>query len=133
MLTYEYKLYSSKRNRKLDAMLREACFVWNHALALQRRYYALYGKYCTCAKMKHHFVRRITRTRLHSQTVQEILERLDGSYKRFFDHLATRPPKFKRAAEFSSIVWKQGGYKLNANIFVVNSIKQHFQFSFSRP
>ena len=104
MLTYEYKLYSSKRNRKLDAMLREACFVWNHALALQRRYYALYGKYCTCAKMKHHFVRRITRTRLHSQTVQEILERLDGSYKRFFDHLATRPPKFQHKAAFSVLV-----------------------------
>ena len=41
MLTYRYKLYSSKRNRKIDAMLREACFVWNHALALQKRYYRL--------------------------------------------------------------------------------------------
>jgi hypothetical protein len=26
-------------------MLRECCFVWNHALALQRRYYKLFGKY----------------------------------------------------------------------------------------
>lgn len=43
MLTYEYKLYRSKRNRKLDAMLREACFVRNHALALQKRFYSLYG------------------------------------------------------------------------------------------
>ena len=53
MLTYEYKLYSSKRNRKLDAMLREACFVWNHALALQKRYYSLYGKYCSAVRMTH--------------------------------------------------------------------------------
>jgi len=133
MLTYEYKLYSSKRNRKLDAMLREACFVWNHALALQRRYYSLFGKYCPCARMKAHYARRITRSRLHSQTVQEILERQDTAYRRFFEHLSRRPPKFRRAADFSSIVWKQGGYRLNANVFVINSIKQHFQFSFSRP
>ena len=133
MLTYEYKLYSSKRNRKLDAMLREACFVWNHALALQKRYYSLTGKYCSCARMKAHFAKRINRYRLHSQTVQEILERLDESYKRFFNHQAKRPPKFKRAEQCQSIVWKQGGFKLNANVFVVNSIKQHFQFSYSRP
>lgn len=43
------------------------------------------------------------------------------------------PPKFKRAEQFQSIVWKQGGFKLNANVFVVNSIKQQFQFSYSRP
>lgn len=60
-LVYSYyvdiqvKLYSSKRNRKIDAMLREACFVWNHALALQKRYYRLTGRYCSCSRMKHHF------------------------------------------------------------------------------
>ena len=133
MLTYEYKLYSSKRNRKLDAMLCEACFVWNHALALQKRYYSLYGKYVSCSRMKAHYAKRIHRHLLHSQTVQEILERLDESYKRFFNRLAKRPPKFKRAEQFQSIVWKQGGFKLNANVFVVNSIRQHFQFSYSRP
>lgn len=133
MMTYTYKLYRSKRTAKLDAMLREACFVWNHALALQRRYYALYGKYVSCARMKAHFAKRIKRKLLHSQTVQEILERLNLSYKRFFAHLSRRPPKFRKAREFSSIVYKQGGFKLNGNILVVNSIRQHFQFSFSRP
>ena len=52
----QVKLYSSKRNRKIDAMLREACFVWNHALALQKRYYRLTGRYCSCSRMKHHFL-----------------------------------------------------------------------------
>ena len=133
MLTYTYKFYRSKRTAKLDAMLREACFVWNHALALHKRYYSLYGKYVTCARMKAHFAKRISRRLLHSQTVQEILERLDVSYKRFFEHLSRRPPKFRKARDFSSIVYKQGGFKLNGNILVVNSIKQHFQFSLSRP
>lgn len=133
MMTYTYKLYQSKRTAKLDAMLHEACFVWNHALALQRRYYSLFGKYVSCARMKAHFARRISRCRLHSQTVQELLERLDVSYKRFFDRLAKRPPKFRKAREFSSIVYKQGGFKLKDNVLVINSIKQHFQFSYSRP
>ena len=133
MMTYTYKLYRSKRTAKLDAMLREACFVWNHALALQKRYYSLYGKYVFCARMKAHFAKRIDRRLLHSQTVQELLERQDLSYKRFFEHLSRRPPKFRKAREFSSVVYKQGGFKLNGNVLVINSIKQHFQFSFSRP
>ena len=133
MMTYTYKLYRTKRTAKLDAMLREACFVWNHALALQKRYYSLYGKYVSCSKMKAHFAKRIFRRLLHSQTAQEVLERLDAAYKRFFKHLSRRPPKFRKARDFSSIVYKQGGFKLNGNVFVVNSIKQHFQFSFSRP
>ena len=131
-MTYTYKLYRTKRTAKLDAMLREACFVWNHALALQKRYYALFGKYVSCARMKAYFAKRIARRLLHSQTVQEILERLDVSYKRFFEHLSRRPPKFRKARDFSSIVYKQGGFKLDGNVLVVNSIKQHFQFSFSR-
>ena len=133
MLTYTYKLYRSKRTAKLDAMLREACFVWNHALALQKRYYSLCGKYISCARMKAHFAKRISRRLLHSQTVQEILERLDLSYRRFFDRLSKRPPKFRKSRDFSSIVYKQGGFKLDGNVLVVNSIKRHFQFSFSRP
>jgi len=133
MMTYTYKLYRSKRTANLDAMLREACFVWNHALALQKQYYALFGKYIPCGRLKAHFAKRIRRTLLHSQTTQEILERLDLSYKRFFNRLSRRPPKFRKAREFSSIVYKQGGFKLDGNILIVNSIRQHFQFSYPRP
>ena len=132
-MTYTYKLYRSKRTAKLDAMLREACFVWNHALALQRRYYSLYGKYIGTVRMQKHFAKRIRRRLLHSQTTQEILQRLDASYERFFKRRCRRPPKFKKARDFSSIVYKQGGFRLSGNVLVVNSIRQHFQFSYSRP
>ena len=43
MLTYEYKLYRNRRTESLDRMLREASYVWNRALALQRRYYRVFG------------------------------------------------------------------------------------------
>ena len=133
MLTYEYKLYITDRALHLERMLREACFVWNHALALQKRYYSVCGKYISCGRMKAHFAKRIHRVLLGAQTVQEVLERLDASFVRFFRKQSKRPPKFKRTAEFSSIVFKQDGYKLYANILVVNRIKKHYKFSYSRP
>ena len=84
MISYKYNIYHSKKTKYLERMLRECCFVWNHALALQRRYYKLFGKYISVGKMKKHFAKRIRRNLLHSQTTQEILERLDESYNRFF-------------------------------------------------
>lgn len=74
MIAYKYKLYQTKRTKHLDAMLREASFVWNHALALQKRYYSLFGKYISKNAMQKHYAKRIKRTLLHSQTTQEIIK-----------------------------------------------------------
>lgn len=133
MISYKYKLYKTKRTKYLDRMLREACFVWNHALALHKRYYRMYGKYISIGRMKKYFAKRITRTLLHSQTTQEILERLDIAFQRFFKRLAKRPPKFKKAKDFCTLVFKQrGGYTLNGNIFTINRINRRFKFFYSR-
>ena len=132
MITYKYKLYKNEKTKHLDNMLREASFVWNHALALQKRYYSLYGKYVSVYQMQKHFSKRIKPRLLHSQSVQEIIERLDLSYQRFFKKNATRPPKFKRAKDFTSFVFKQGGYSLNGNVLTINKIKKRYKFSFSR-
>ena len=133
MISYKYKLYRTDKTKYLDKMLREACFVWNHALALQKRYYRLYDKYINCGRMKAHFAKRIHRNLLHSQTTQEILERLDTAYQRFFSRLAKRPPKFRKAKDFSSIMFRQGGYSLNGNVLTVNKPGKRFKFSLSRP
>lgn len=123
MISYKYNIYHSKKTKYLDKMLRECCFVWNHALALQRRYHKLFGKYISVGKMKKHFAKRIRRNLLHSQTTQEILERLDESYNRFFKKLAKRPPKFKSPEKFNSFVFKQGGFTLNGNCLTINKGK----------
>lgn len=133
MITYKYKLYSSKRNRLLAGLLAEACFVWNHCLALQRRYYAVYGKYTSANDMKTHFAKRYKMQRLHSQSVQEVIERLDTAYQRFFKHLSKRPPKFKRREDMTSIVFKQGGFKVKGNAFTINKLERTFKFFLSRP
>ena len=132
MIAYKYKLYRTDKTKHLDKMLREASFVWNHALALQKRYYRLYKKYISCKRMQGHFAKRINRHLLHSQTVQEILQRLDGAYMRFFKHLAVRPPKFKKENRFSSFLFKQGGFKLDGNKIRINKISKTYKFSLSR-
>lgn len=133
MIAYKYKLYTTKQTKHLDAMLREASWVWNHALALQKRYYRMYGKYIDVTRMQKKWVQWYGKSyRHHSQTVQEILQRLDKSYSRFFQHIQKRPPKFKRADDFKSFVFKQGGYSLCGNVLTINKIKKRYKFSLSR-
>ena len=132
MVTYQYNIYKSRNTKYLDKILEECCFVWNHALVLQKRYYRMFGKYINYNKMSNHFTKRISRHLLHSQTRQEILQRLDDSYKRFFKKISKRPPKFKRSENFSSFVFKQGGYLLNGNRFIIRRDKKVFKFSYSK-
>lgn len=132
MISYKYKLYNTKKTKHLENILREACYVWNHALKLQNKYYKLYKKYIPYNKMAKHFVKRYKRTYIHSQSLQEILERQDTAFKRFFKHLAKRPPKHKKAKDFCSFVFKQGGYSINGNEFIVNSCKKKYKFHKSR-
>ena len=138
MISYKYKLYRSKKTIALEHMMREAAFVWNHALALQKRYHSLAkalawdNSYIKAARMQAFFAKRIKPTRLHSQTVQEILQRQDASFRLFFKHVTRRPPKFRKAEDFTSFVFKQGGYKLYGNEFIVNKISKRFKFSKSR-
>lgn len=133
MITYKYKLYKSKKNNRISPLLSEACFVWNHCLALQKRYYKIYKKYIGANRMKTYFAKHYKMKNLHSQSVQEVIERIDLTYNRFFQHLATRPPKFKKKEDMSSIVFKQGGYKIHNNHFTINKIKTTFKFSLSQP
>lgn len=131
MRTYKYKLYVTRKTRHIDDMLREAAFTWNHALALQRRYYSMFGRYIPKFTLMKWFDKRHKRYYLGSQSRQEVIERLDTAYNRFFKKLAARPPKFKRAEDFASIVYKQSGYKIYGNELILNR-KFRFKFSLSR-
>ena len=133
MLTYKFKLYRTKRTKWLDRMLRECAFVWNHALALQKRYYRLYDKYISTVDMQKHYAKRIERHLLYSHNTVEVLQRLDAAYKRFFKGLAKRPPKFRRASEFRSFAYKlHYGYKIDGNVLTINRLGKRFKFYKSR-
>ena len=130
MIAYSFKLYRTDKTKHLDRMLGEAAWIWNLALSIQKRYYRMTGKYVSTVDMQKHFAKRHKPTRLHSQSVQEILQRQDEAYQRFFKHLSVRPPKFRRAKDFTSIVFKlNGGYRLSDNRFTINKIHKTFKFS----
>ncbi len=129
MQAYKYKLYKTKRTKHIDDMLREAAFTWNKALAMQKRYYSLFGKYINKYQLIKWFDKRIKRYYLGSQVRQEIIVRLDSSYNRFFNKIAQRPPKFKKSVDFASIVYSQCGYKIYDNEIILN---QKFIFKFSK-
>ncbi len=131
MQAFKYKMYQTKRTKHIDDMLREAAFTWNKALALQKRYYAIFGKYINKYQFKKWFDKRVKRRYLGSQVRQEIILRLDSAYERFFKKIAKRPPKFKKASDFASIVYSQAGYKLYGNELILNR-KFRFKFSKSR-
>ena len=60
MISYKYKLYKTQNTKHIDSMLAESCFVWNHALALQKKYYSLFGKYIPVNNLKKHFSCRLS-------------------------------------------------------------------------
>ena len=57
MITYEYKLYSSRRNKKLNKMIDLSAIIWNHCISLHRRYYKLYHKYLKPNVLKKHLTK----------------------------------------------------------------------------
>jgi putative transposase len=118
--TYKYRLYRcDKRDPYLQQQINIAGTVWNHALALQKRYYRLTGKYIALGELKSHIAHLRMRTQRYafwkqvgSQAVQAVLERLDDGYQRFFKKLAKRPPKYKKVRQRKSFTLKQAGWKL---------------------
>ena len=133
MISYKYKLYTTKQSKHLQATLAEACYAWNHCLALQKRYYWMYNKYINKYRLIKHMTKVWNRRYIGSQSLQEIVERLDAAYMRFFKHDAKRPPKFKKASYFSSFVFKQCGYKsCDGHRVIINIGGKKHQYKFSK-
>lgn len=120
--TYKYRMYRcDKKDRKLRHKLFVASTIWNHFIALQRRYYRLTGKYISRHTMNKH-VLKLRKTKrfalwrdLHSQVCQDVCGRVDDAYQRFFKGLAKGRPKFRKAKKYSSFTFPQSGYKVDGN------------------
>lgn len=124
-MTYQYKLYNSKQNRYLDRAIDIAADIWNHCIALHRRYYRMYGKFLSANRLKVHLAKLKKRKRyahwkmLGSQAIQDIPERINRSYEAFFNHIKTKksgrksPPKFCKRKNYHSFTLKQAGYKFH--------------------
>ena len=138
--TYKYKVYTQNRNHtvRFDKQLSTACWVYNHCIALHKRYYSLYHKSLSANKLKVHLTKLKKQekyqqwNKLSSQSIQQIAEKIDDGYKKFFKKQAKRPPTFRSWRKYKSITFKNTGWSLNGNEFVINSIGLRLRFHKSR-
>lgn len=141
--TFKYRLYQNRRNRTLVNQIDIAGIIWNHVTALQRRYYRLTGGYVNKYRMMKHIarLRRLQQfaywQKLDAQAVQDIVERHDRAYQRFFTYMQGRGPRhgrpsFKKVKKYSSFTLKQTSWKyLGGNRIRIR--KHVYKFGLSRP
>ena len=120
--TYCFKLYNSKRNKHLINQIELAAEIYNHCIALHKKYYKFYGVHLSAYKLKIHLtklkkLKKYSRWNdLNSQAIQDIAERVDRAYQLFFNNLKRKircaPPSFKKRRKYKSFTLKQTGYKL---------------------
>jgi putative transposase len=134
MKTLKFKLYSHKRNKYLKRTINAAGVIYNHCIALHKRYYRMWGKHLHCAKLQSHIAKLRKRNPfwqlVGSQAVQDICQRIEKAYQLFFKHhqKGVRPPGFKKVKKYKSFTLKQAGYKfLGGNrIKIGNRIYQYW-------
>ncbi|XHR82019.1 MAG: RNA-guided endonuclease InsQ/TnpB family protein [Gloeotrichia echinulata GP01] len=135
MITLKFKLYEHKRNRHLKRMINAAGVIYNHCIALHKRYYRMWRKHLNCAKLQSHIAKLRKRHQfwqsIGSQAVQDICQRIEKAYQLFFKYnkKGVRPPNFKKVKKYKSFTLKQAGYKLlNGNrIKIGNRVYQFWK------
>jgi len=139
--TFAFKLYRNKKNRTLHRQIGIAAQIWNHCIALHRRYYRMFGKSLGAYRLKKHLTRLKKQPRfrhwneLGSQAIQDVVERIDRGYTLFFRNqkagIKSAPPGFRGRHKYCSFTLKQAGWALLGG----NQIRigrEIFRFSKSR-
>ena len=138
--TYSFKLYQSKRLRFLDDTRYVSSQVWNHCIALHKRYFRLYKKHLHLERLQKHLTKVKKRFRnewkvLGSQSIQNITERIEGGYALFFSerkkgNKRIKPPTFRKARDYKSFTFKQAGWNVQGNTLTIQ--KRTYKFFKSR-
>lgn len=120
--TFEIKLYQSKRNRFIHTSIDLASQVYNHCIALHKRYFKLFKKHLNKFQLQKHLtklkkIKRFIKWKsVASQAIQDITDRIEKGFQLFFKSLKSKrrvsPPSFKRRVRYKSFTLKQAGYKL---------------------
>ena len=88
MKSLKFKLYSHKRNRFLKRSINAAGVIYNHCIAIHKRYYRMWGQHLNCAQLQAHIAKLRKRKEfwqlVGSQAVQDICQRIEKAYQLFF-------------------------------------------------
>ena len=115
--TYKFKLYDNRRrNGFLRRQIESFANPYNHLLAVRKRYYRIYGK----SPSKNNLIKHIAKLKrtdrfgwwklLPSQALQNVVERIEFGYDKFFKKQNKRSPKFRARFKYKSYTLKQSGY-----------------------
>lgn len=142
MKTLKYKLYKSDKNKHIHESINLASQIYNHCIALHKRYYRLYKKHISCYTLQKHITKIKARDKQHwnklnSQAIQDITERIDKGYKKFFEYLKARakglkqttrcsPPNFKKRSNYKSFTLKQMNSKIDDGIITIHKRKYKY-------
>lgn len=137
MKTYKFKFYEADRNRHLKRMVNTCGFIWNHCIALHRRFYRIFKKHINKYALTKHLAKLRNRNQrwklVGSQSVQDIVFRIDKAYQAFFKRHSkgVKPPTFQKCRQYKSFTMTQAGYKfLGGNRIKIGS--RVFQYWNSR-
>jgi putative transposase len=114
--TYAFQLYRSKHLRHLHRQIDLGGVIHNHCIALHKRYYRWYGRYLSLHRLQKHLtkLKRLPQYAhwfgLGSQAIQNIAERIDFGYQKFFRKDNQRPPTFRKIRRAKSFTLKQAGW-----------------------
>lgn len=119
--TFVFKLYASKKNKKLHKQIDVAAGIYNHCIALHKGYFRFFGKHLNKYQLQKHITKLKKReeyahwAHVPSQAIQDITDRIEHAYQLFFKSSKkgrVRPPSFKKRVKYKSITLKQAGFKL---------------------
>jgi putative transposase len=135
--SFQFKLFECKRLKHLHRTIDVSAEIWNHAIALHRRYYKLFKKSLPESKLKSHLAKLRNTRKSHwkavgSQSVQDIVERLYRGWEAFFKKDIKRPPTFRKRRNYRSFTLKQVGYKILGH-GRITIFGRNYRFNQSRP
>jgi len=122
--TLKFKLYTNEKNKHLHQQIDIAGLIWNHCIALHRRYFKLTGKYINVYALQKHIakIKKLPRfahfALLDAQSIQDVCQRVARSYQLFFKYKAGKisqrfgRPSFSKVKLYKSFTLKQTGWKL---------------------
>ena len=138
MKTYCFKLYRSERNEKLNKQINSAALIYNHCIALHKRYFKLFGKHIHKYTLRKHLtkLKKLPKFKFikdfDAQAVEDIVFRIDRAYELFFRNLKRKiccsPPNFKKVKNYTSFTLRQHGWKIDEDTHTIFIRSQKYRY-----
>ena len=116
---FQFKIYSKPKVANLGRLINLHGMLYNHCIALHKRYYRLTGKHLNQFGLMRHIAKLKDRDGFEwiglmgSQSVQDVIKRIEKGYALFFSenkkgNKKIRPPSFRKISKYRSFTLNTG-------------------------